>query len=238
MTRPRVPDDSEPGSDTTGAGSECPPTPRPVDYVVKKPAPVSASVAPGDATAALAKLGDVGCKPQLPPIVKLAVHLTTALRPPDVRRIDIYPDGSGGNGDGARPAWAVVVIAQHWDGTSAIVGAAAARLTEVAEGFGIESGAGAIVPRAHSHTAEGVGAAWALRWARLAVAALDFPPRVEFAVWPDSEATVDAIRGDASARAYPLLGRILRGAFIALQNRVGHRAQIAVSHLPGHSMHP
>ena len=141
----------------------------------------------GDALSAVTDLNEaLGCL-ELKPVSSLAVQMSCPLRVNDVCKLHIYPDGSGGrDGSGDVPAWAVVVIAVHDDGSTAVVGVAAARLCRVGSGFGVSDDSEAIVRNAHSNTAEGVAAAWALSWATLAVKGMDFKPDVEVVVMPDS----------------------------------------------------
>ena len=135
----------------------------------------------GDALSAVADVDEaLGCL-ELKPVSSLAVQMSCPLRADDVKKLHIYPDGSGGrDGSDDVPAWGVVIIAVHDDGSTAIVGMAAARLCRVGSGFGVGNDSEEIVRKAHSNTAEGVATAWALSWARIAANGMDFKPDVDY----------------------------------------------------------
>ena len=107
----------------------------------------------------------------LPAVAELARQRVVPLLDGGVVSLSVYSDGTGGSpgtlgAAGLAPAWGVVVVAKHADGSQALVGAA---------GGSLQSVPGVDVCGSTSHAAEGVGALWALLWIIAAVHDEGFP---------------------------------------------------------------
>ena len=199
---------------------------------------VRAFLTPEDRSALLASwppaayldIDEIQAAVDIPDVVRVGLAQLSPLQPNSIARLGVYPDGSARRDPEAPHSWAFTVIAQHVDGSFALVTVAAGKVSDTLLPEAIDPAG--FDRTARSNVAELAGSLASAQW--VLQGPFQWAQRPVIDIGPDSMLAIGAASGQQASTAFPLLTTALRSVHLVLQQRL----EVYWEHIPGHDWHP